>query len=60
MKYLMKYFGIDYVFDSIEEVEDYMDEEHAQNPDCIEEVEEVTDSDGKQYGFAWRPKLVEL
>ncbi len=42
MKYLMKYFGIDYVFDS------------------IEEVEEVTDSDGKQYGFAWRPKLVEL
>lgn len=60
MKYTLNYFGEDKVFNTALELEAFIEEEHSDNPDNLNEIGEITDTEGNQYGFSWRAQLVEI
>lgn len=53
----MDFFGDEHKFNSTEELEDFIETEHADNPDCLQEVGEITDEAGNLYGFSWKATL---
>lgn len=60
MKYTINLFGENHEFNSIEELEDFINDAHDDDPSSINEIGEITDEDGDQYGCAWNVKVVPI
>lgn len=60
MKYTLNYFDEDKTFNSLEELEDFINDEHDSDPSSIYEIGEITNENGECFGCAWNVKVVPI
>ena len=60
MMFTMEFFEEEKTFETKEELENFIEEEHADDPSIIHEIGDITDDEGTRYGFGWSAELMEI